>query len=78
MWSPMGIPSLEKPQGTLAAVCPVMLMGNVKGKYPQFGSTWTLGVDKFILSGFPHVEECRRVSSQVVPLVQERVAASTR
>jgi hypothetical protein len=31
----MGIPSAEKPQGTLEAVCPLILMGKVKGKYPQ-------------------------------------------
>jgi alkanesulfonate monooxygenase len=28
---------------------------------------WQLGIDEFILSGFPHEEECRRVASQVLP-----------
>ena len=27
IWRPMGMPSEEKPQGTLAAVCMVMLKG---------------------------------------------------
>ncbi|MSQ06034.1 MAG: LLM class flavin-dependent oxidoreductase [Dehalococcoidia bacterium] len=34
---------------------------------------WRLGFDEFILSGFPHVEECRRVASQVVPLLRDRI-----
>ena len=37
--SPIGMPSLEKPEGTLEAVWPVMLMGKVKGRHPQNGST---------------------------------------
>jgi alkanesulfonate monooxygenase len=28
---------------------------------------WRLGIDEFILSGFPHEEECRRVADQVLP-----------
>jgi alkanesulfonate monooxygenase len=30
-----------------------------------------LGIDEFILSGYPHVEECRRVARGVVPLVRQ-------
>ncbi len=37
---------------------------------------WRLGIDEFILSGFPHVEECERVASDVLPLLRERVAAA--
>jgi alkanesulfonate monooxygenase len=28
---------------------------------------WRLGIDEFILSGFPHEEECRRVAAEVLP-----------
>jgi alkanesulfonate monooxygenase len=28
---------------------------------------WRLGIDEFILSGFPHREECRRVATEVLP-----------
>ena len=28
---------------------------------------WHLGIDEFILSGFPHLEECLRVSQEIVP-----------
>lgn len=34
-----------------------------------------LGVGEFILSGFPHVEECQRVASDVIPLLKQKIAA---
>lgn len=37
---------------------------------------WELGIDEFILSGFPHVEECERVARDVLPLVRERIGAA--
>ena len=37
---------------------------------------WELGIDEFILSGFPHVEECEHVARDVLPLVRERVATA--
>src|SRR5712664_1754015 len=33
----------------------------------ELAAYWRLGIDEFILSGFPHVEECRRVASDVLP-----------
>jgi alkanesulfonate monooxygenase len=36
-------------------------------------SYWRLGVDEFILSGFPHEEECRRVARDVLPLLREGI-----
>ena len=35
-----------------------------------------LGVDQFILSGFPHVEECQRVAEDVIPLLKQKIAAA--
>ena len=35
---------------------------------------WKLGVDEFILSGFPHVEECHRVATDVLPLLKQKMA----
>jgi len=32
---------------------------------------WRLGIDEFILSGFPHEEESRRVASEVLPGLRE-------
>ncbi|CUV02590.1 Alkanesulfonate monooxygenase [hydrothermal vent metagenome] len=37
---------------------------------------WKLGVDEFILSGFPHVEECQRVAADVLPLLREKMAGA--
>lgn len=36
---------------------------------------WRLGIDEFILSGFPHVEECRRAAGELLPRLRERIAA---
>jgi len=35
---------------------------------------WRLGIDEFILSGFPHEEECRRVASEVLPALRAAIA----
>ena len=37
-----------------------------------------LGVDQFILSGFPHVEECQRVAEDVIPLLKQKIGAASR
>jgi hypothetical protein len=37
---------------------------------------WRLSIDEFILSGFPHVEECIRVSQGIVPRLRAAVAAA--
>ena len=37
---------------------------------------WELGIDEFILSGFPHVEECDHVADDVLPLLRERIEAA--
>lgn len=34
---------------------------------------WELGIDEFILSGFPHVEECTHVANTVLPLLREQI-----
>jgi alkanesulfonate monooxygenase len=35
---------------------------------------WRLGIDEFILSGFPHEEECRRVAAEVLPRLRTAIA----
>ena len=37
---------------------------------------WRLGIDEFILSGFPHIEECRRAAGELLPRLRERIAAA--
>jgi alkanesulfonate monooxygenase len=34
---------------------------------------WRLGIDEFILSGYPHLEEAKRVGETVVPLLKETI-----
>ncbi len=35
---------------------------------------WRLGIDEFILSGYPHEEEARHVATAVLPLLREAIA----
>jgi alkanesulfonate monooxygenase len=34
---------------------------------------WRLGIDEFILSGFPHDAECRRVAAHVLPALRQAI-----
>ncbi len=34
---------------------------------------WHLGIDEFIFSGFPHIEECHRVATDLIPLLREGI-----
>jgi alkanesulfonate monooxygenase len=43
------------------------IVGDPKQVTEELAAYWRLGIDEFILSGFPHVEECRRVASEVLP-----------
>ena len=43
------------------------IVGDPKQVIDELLAYWRLGIDEFILSGFPHVEECRRVAADVLP-----------
>ena len=43
------------------------IVGDPEQVTEELAAYWRLGLDEFILSGFPHVEECRRVASEVLP-----------
>ncbi len=57
--------------------CGSALVGTPEQVAGELVSYWELGIDEFILSGFPHVEECARVADEVIPLVKEWTAANT-
>jgi alkanesulfonate monooxygenase len=57
--------------------CGSALVGTPEQVAEELLSYWQLGMDEFILSGFPHVEECHRVADQVLPLLRRRIAASS-
>jgi hypothetical protein len=39
----------------------------------ELAAYWRLGIDEFIRSGFPHMEECRRVASEVLPALRAAI-----
>jgi alkanesulfonate monooxygenase len=57
--------------------CGSALVGTPEQVADELLDYWQLGIDEFILSGFPHVEECHRVAVQVLPLLKERIAAAS-
>ncbi len=55
--------------------CGTAIVGTPEQAADVLHSYQRLGFQEFILSGFPHVEECHRVSEQVLPLLRERIAS---
>ena len=54
--------------------CGSALVGTPEQVADELLDYWKLGIDEFILSGFPHVEECSRVAGEVLPLLRERIS----
>ena len=54
--------------------CGTAIVGTPEQIADELLAYWKLGIDEFILSGFPHVEECTRVARDVLPLVRKLVA----
>ncbi len=68
LWN--GISTVRVNCGTAIVGTPEQVVGELLGY-------WKLGIDEFILSGFPHVEECDRVAESVIPLVKDMIAYNT-
>lgn len=62
---------------TVRVNCGTAIVGNPQQVADELTAYWRLGIDEFILSGYPHVEEAERVAKTVLPLVRE-VAAGER
>jgi alkanesulfonate monooxygenase len=58
---------------TVRVNCGTAVVGTPAQVADELLGYWRCGVDEFILSGYPHVEECRRVATSVLPLVREAV-----
>jgi alkanesulfonate monooxygenase len=56
--------------------CGTAIVGTPEQVADELLGYWRLGIDEFILSGFPHLEECRRVAESVLPVLREKIAAS--
>ncbi len=55
--------------------CGTALVGTPEQVADELLGYWRLGIDEFILSGYPHVEECRRAAADLLPLARARIDA---
>jgi alkanesulfonate monooxygenase len=53
--------------------CGTAIVGSPKQVVDELLGYWRLGVDEFILSGYPHLEECQRVAASVLPPLREAI-----
>jgi alkanesulfonate monooxygenase len=58
---------------TVRVNCGTAIVGTPQQVTDELLAYWRLGIDEFILSGFPHLEECRRVSQAIVPRLRAAV-----
>ena len=70
-------PHLWNGIATVRVNCGTALVGTPEQVADELMAYWRLGIDEFILSGFPHVEECRRAASDLVPLVRSLIDRET-
>ena len=60
---------------TVRVNCGTAIVGTPQQAAQELHEYWKLGVDEFILSGFPHVEECVRARQTVLPRLRACIAA---
>ena len=53
--------------------CGTALVGTPEQVANELFKYWRLGVDEFILSGYPHVEECDRTASDLLPIIKSLI-----
>lgn len=58
---------------TVRVNCGTAIVGAPEQVAAELLGYWRLGIDEFILSGYPHVEECRRVASDVLPILRRAI-----
>ena len=62
---------------TVRVNCGTAIVGTPQQAAQELHEYWKIGVDEFILSGFPHVEECVRVRQTVLPRLRACIAADS-
>lgn len=62
-------PHLWNGISTVRVNCGTALVGTPEQVANELLKYWQLGIDEFILSGYPHVEECDRAASDLLPIV---------
>ena len=68
-------PHLWNGISTVRVNCGTAIVGTPDQVADELLGYWRLGIDEMILSGFPHVEECHRVASDLLPLIKSRIEA---
>jgi alkanesulfonate monooxygenase len=68
-------PHLWNGLSTVRVNCGTAIVGTPQEAAEELFTYWQLGIDEFILSGFPHVEECHRVYRDVLPRLRALIAA---
>lgn len=66
-------PHLWNGISTVRVNCGTAIVGTPRQVADELQAYWRLGVDEFILSGYPHVEECERISADLLPLLRSRI-----
>jgi alkanesulfonate monooxygenase len=66
-------PHLWNGISTVRVNCGTAIVGGPEQVADELLRYWRLGFDEFILSGFPHVEECRRVASDLLPVLKASI-----
>ena len=66
-------PRLWNGISTVRVNCGTAIVGDHSQVARELLEYWRIGMDEFILSGFPHREECERVAAEVVPIAKELI-----
>ena len=66
-------PHLWNGISTVRVNCGTAIVGTPDQVAQELLGYWRLGIDEFILSGFPHVEECCRAASDLLPIVKSSI-----
>ena len=66
-------PHLWNGISTVRVNCGTAVVGDPGQVADELLEYWRLGIDEFILSGFPLVEECRRVASDLLPILKSLI-----
>lgn len=53
--------------------CGTAIVGTPEQVVEELLGYWRLGVDEFILSGYPHLEECQRIAATVLPGLRDAI-----
>lgn len=58
---------------TVRVNCGTAIVGDYDQVANEIVKYWDLGIDEFILSGYPHVEECKRTAKSLIPQLKEKI-----